>query len=182
MKREFKSKAINNNEEYELLIKQIYEQILLAEGYENIKVEHNTKITGISGQAHQIDVYWEFKIADNVFRVALECKNYSKPVPLGKIRDFHSVISDIGDIKGIFVSTNGYQSGAIKYAGAYNILLKEARAPKNEDWDGFIKSLNVQLILVPTPQAKSISVGVDSLWIKNNNLDNGVPFPNRRFF
>jgi len=36
-------------------------------------------------------------------RVAIECKNYLNEITVGKVRDFHSVLSDIGNINGIKV-------------------------------------------------------------------------------
>ena len=37
-------------------------------GFTDVKVEHNKKIRGLSGQDHPIDAYWEH-------RVAIYCKN-----------------------------------------------------------------------------------------------------------
>lgn len=164
--------ASNNvNTEYELLVKQIYEQLLLEDGINNVVVEHNTKIQGIRSKCnHQIDVYWEFKLAGETHRVAIECKNYSKPVSIAKIRDFYGVIDDIGDIKGVFVSANGFQSGAEQFADAHGITLKEIRQPIDDDWNGYIKSLNINLVFIPSPQLQSISIGLDGNWLKDNNL------------
>jgi hypothetical protein len=33
---------------------------------------------------------------------AIECKNYSKEVSVGRVRDFFGVIHDVGNVKGIF--------------------------------------------------------------------------------
>jgi len=118
---------------FELLVKAIYEEILLQDELENTVVEHDVKVIGKSGLAHQIDVYWEFIRAGVVHRVAVECKDYRGNVSIGKIRDFHSALNDIGNINGIFVTTSAYQSGAIKYANHHGIALKSVAEPSEKE-------------------------------------------------
>lgn len=84
---------------------------------------------GNSGTRHQIDVYWEYEKDGQLHKVAIECKNYSKNVPIGKVRDFYGVIDDIDDLQGIMITRKGFQDGAKKYAASKNIHLKELRAP-----------------------------------------------------
>lgn len=60
-----------------------------------------------------------------------ECKFWNTPVPKEKIHAFRTVVHDSGSMVGIFISKNGYQSGAYEAAYCSNVLLK--------DWDGFIK-------------------------------------------
>ena len=60
-----------------------------------------------------------------------ECKFWNTPVPKEKIHAFRTVVHDSGSMVGIFISKNGYQSGAYEVAYCSNVLLK--------DWDGFIK-------------------------------------------
>jgi hypothetical protein len=125
---------MNDNTEYEIFTQEIYQLILNAEGYNTIKVEHDILLKGSHGQEYQIDVYWEIKIAGIIHRVAIECKNYSKKIPVGKIRDFFGVVHDIGNIFGIIVSMNGFQSGAIQYAFDHGIKLIELRYPNRIDF------------------------------------------------
>lgn len=120
---------------FELFVKSIYEEILALDGYDNINVAHDVKLLGRSGQPHQIDVYWEFKLAGIVHRVAVECKEYTNTISVGKIRDFYGALEDIGNIHGIFVTTKGYQSGAITFAKHKDISLKIVQAPTDEDID-----------------------------------------------
>ncbi len=53
----FIKEPINKNLSYELFVKEIYEQIILEDGYKNIEVKHNILLEGRSGQHHQIDIY-----------------------------------------------------------------------------------------------------------------------------
>lgn len=119
--------------EFELFVKAIYEEILAVDGYDTINVMHDVSLIGKSKQQHQIDVYWEFKLAGITHRVAIECKEYKKTVSVGKVRDFYGALEDIGNIHGIFVTTKGYQSGAITYAKYKDISLKIVKEPTQED-------------------------------------------------
>jgi Restriction endonuclease len=89
---------------------------------EGIKVEHNKTLKGRSGVNHQIDVYYEFERASIKHKVAIEFKDKKRPVEKGQIQEFHSKISDLGDVSGVIISRNGYQSGAREFAAHYNIL------------------------------------------------------------
>lgn len=160
---------------FELLVKAIYEEILSGEGYENIAVEHDIKIQGKSGQLHQIDVYWEFKIAAVTHRVAVECKEYSNTVSVGKVRDFYGAIEDIGNIRGVFVTTQGYQSGAITYAEHKDISLKTISEPTQEEIDKHqgIKEINININALCIDNVEAIP-DFDSKWIiENTSLKEG---------
>lgn len=121
---------MNPNIEYEKFTQEVYQTLVNTDVVNSTNVKHNIQLVGKSGQAHQIDVYWEYKIAGVVQCVAIECKNYNKPVPIGKVRDFHSVISDLNNVAGVMVTKSGYQKGAKEYAAHYGINLKELRTPK----------------------------------------------------
>ncbi len=120
---------MNPNTEYERFTQEIYQQLVNLDVVRTTKVQHNVMLEGRSGQKHQIDVYWEYEIAGNKHRVAIECKNYNKPVPVGVVRDFKGVLDDLNGVNGILVTKIGYQEGAKKYAKEY-IALKELRNPR----------------------------------------------------
>lgn len=157
---------MNNNIEYELFTKSIYEALLHKDGV-TIEVKHNVILKGKAAE-HQIDVYWEYKIADTLFRVAIECKNYNSRVTIGKVRDFHSVLNDIGNIQGIMVSRKGFQSGAKEYAEYYGINLKEIREPEDADWKGRIKTIVMKLNMITT-HIHERKINIDDEWMRNND-------------
>ncbi len=127
----------------------IYQTLHDEDAFQNIKVEHNkTGLVGKSGCSHQIDVYWEFEVAGNIYRTAIECKAYASNVSIGKIRDFYGVLTDIPNLNGIFISLEGFQAGAKKYAEHYGIKLKELRAPKDSDMEGRIQSVHIRYHIV----------------------------------
>ena len=121
---------MNPNTEYERFTQEIYQQLVNLDVVRTTTVQHDVMLVGRSGQKHQIDVYWEYEIAGNKHRVAIECKNYNKPVPIGKVRDFKGVLDDLNGVNGIMVTKVGYQEGTKKYAQEYGIYLKELRTPR----------------------------------------------------
>lgn len=150
--------------EYEKFAQDIFQTLLDDEEIKPIKVQHNVNIKGRSGCKHQIDVYWEFEIACVTHRVAIECKNYNTSnIPIGRIRDFYGALADIGNITGIFVCKNGYQSGAVSFAKYYGIDLKELRVPKSMDMEGRIQTININL-LVCNKNIKQIHPTYDNEW------------------
>lgn len=124
---------MNPNTEYEKFAQEIYQGLLNEESIKAIQVQHNVKLRGKSGQLHQVDVYWEYELAGVNHKVAIECKNYNKPVSVGKVRDFYGVLSDLNNVNGIMVTKVGYQKGAKEFAAHYGINLKELRLPNKEE-------------------------------------------------
>lgn len=120
---------MNPNTEYERFTQEIYQQLVDSDVVKATTVQHNVKLTGRSGQKHQIDVYWEYEIAGNKHKVAIECKNYNKPVPLSVVQGFKGVLDDLNGVNGIIVTKKGFQSGAKQYAKEWGISLKELRTP-----------------------------------------------------
>ncbi|HHQ4708679.1 TPA: restriction endonuclease [Aeromonas veronii] len=163
----------NENTEYEKLAQEIYQAISDAEGVKNINVQHNVKLLGKSGCNHQIDVYWEFEMMGIKHCVAIECKNYSSEVSVGKVRDFFGVLHDVGNTKGIFVTKVGYQSGAEKFANHYGIVLKELRFPTEKDWEGRVKNIVLTInVLFIDIKERSFDVDIDWL-LANSNFKEG---------
>lgn len=153
---------------YELLTQQVYQILLNAEWPgKNICVLHDVKLAGISGQEHQIDVYWEYELAGIKNRVAIECKDYSKPLAIGKVRDFYGVLEDLKDVKGIIIAANGFQKGAKDYAKAFGINLKELTLSDEvpviaEIVNNTFISTKRRLFMIDEAWAKGIGLNVDS--------------------
>ncbi len=131
------------DQDYERFVQNVYQTLLNAEGKDTVEVERDIKLKGISGQEHQIDVYWKYKQAGITYETAVECKLYKKTVNVGRIRDFQGVLTDIRGLRGVFATKLGYQSGAKMYAKAYNIRLLVIREPEEKDYDW--RTLNVEL-------------------------------------
>lgn len=102
----------NPNTDYERLVAEIHQGMLRYEGVENLRVKHNVVVKGKSGASHQIDVFWEFKLAGTTYRTCVECKNYSSAVKKMHVASFAEVLRDIGNANGIIATTNSFQKGA----------------------------------------------------------------------
>lgn len=161
---------MNKNTQYEILAKEIFEELHRVDGFSNINIQHNVLLKGKSGQEHQVDVYWEFKIADQNYKVAIECKNYTHKISIGKVRDFFGVLYDIGNIQGIMVTKKGYQLGAKVFAKYYGIDLKEIRFPNNEDWGNRLKKVDITGHLHAN-HINNIEVVFDLEWIRENRKE-----------
>lgn len=117
-----KPKKITSTQ-YENLVQEVYQALLDSDCIKNIKVDKNVIIKGNSKAPHQIDIYWEFVLAGTKYKTCVECKMLGRNVEKGDILEFQSKIEDIGNVTGIFVTTNGYQQGAMTYGEYKNIRL-----------------------------------------------------------
>lgn len=109
---------------YEKLVQQTHQAILDQEtNIKNLDVQHNVKLTGKSGASHQIDVYWEFRIADTLYRTCIECRDYTSSIKKSRVVEFKGILDDIGNANGIIVTRVGFQEGALTYANHHRIRL-----------------------------------------------------------
>lgn len=134
---------MNPNTEYEKFAQEVYQELVAADVVKTTIVKRDIKLKGKSGQEHQIDVYWEYEIADVKHKVAIECKNYKSKVSIKAVRDFYGVLADLNNVTGIMATKIGYQEGAKKFAAHYGISLKELRAPKQDE--GIMGELEIQI-------------------------------------
>ena len=139
--------AKNTGVEYEVLVKEIFEQILkynLA-NLKTLKIEHDVYIKGNLG-THQIDVYWEFEFNGIKYKTVVQAKDWNSNVPQEKILAFNQILQDIpGQPRGIFITKTGYQKGAREIAEKLNIVLYELRKPTDKDWEGKMRDLKIIL-------------------------------------
>ncbi|MBK8505969.1 MAG: restriction endonuclease [Saprospiraceae bacterium] len=84
----------------------------------------NVKIKDLSGVSREIDVLIRSIVNEMVIQIALECKDHSRPVEREKIDAFHGKCSALPGInKKVFISSLGFQSGAVKGAKQYGVDL-----------------------------------------------------------
>lgn len=134
--------------EYEKFVQSVYQALLAAQGVDTLDVQNNINLRGNSGCEHQIDVYWEFRLAGQLYRTAIECKSFNKSVNVGRVRDFYGVLVDVPGLIGVFATQIGYQSGAKLFADHCGISLKEVREPTDEDWAGRVRKIHFNAHLV----------------------------------
>ena len=154
---------MNHNTEFEHFTQQVFQKLVKNDVLKPTTVQHNVKLKGKSGCEHQIDVYWEYEIAGNMHRVAIECKNFISLVPIGKVRDFFGVLHDLNNVRGIMVSSKGYQEGAKKFADFYGISLKKLRRPSRDESIGSITT-------TVHADIRHTLFLIDECWIAEHNL------------
>jgi len=107
--------------EYELIVKAICEELSQEEP---VQVHHQREYTGrVSRRKIKVDVSFETQVLGARVLVLVECKCYSRPVPVGDVEEFYGKLNDIGAHKGIMVTRVGYQDGAVKTARGRGIAL-----------------------------------------------------------
>lgn len=156
---------MDQNTEYEIFTQEIYQELTNAHGI-TTSVKHNIKLIGQSGQAHQIDVYWEYEIKGERHKVAIECKNYNRKLSVDKVNAFRGLLADLTGVKGIMITQKGYQVGAKIIAASCGINLKELRLPDIKDNCNIAEiELKVQTSLIRRLYL------LDTDWAKGNNID-----------
>jgi hypothetical protein len=70
-------------------------------------------------------------------------------------------------VRGIIVTTVGFQKGAVDYATTHQIGLKVIRPPQDEDWTNRIRTIALNM-RINTPQLLSCEVTLNKAWIKEN--------------
>ena len=74
----------------------------------------NYKIESEAGQKNEIDILIVSKVNGFDVKIAIECKDFAKKIPIEKIDAFESKCNRINKINTkVFISSNGYQKGAI---------------------------------------------------------------------
>lgn len=152
---------VKNSTEYEKVAQQVYQAILANDEVETIEVLHNVQITGLSGVAHQIDVYWRYLKDGTEHQVLVECKYYQSSIDLIHARNLLGLLTDIPNSQGVLLTTVGFQRGVVNLCNHYGISLKRLRDPQGSDWDGFIQKVEIEGTLHKTDYLE-LGVNLDS--------------------
>src|SRR5262249_6108196 len=155
--------------DYEEFVRSITEALLRAQGLETVTVQRNVQIQGLS-RAHQIDVYWEYRLGGISHRVIINCKCYSSTVEVTDVLTLAGVLTDMPGALGLIVTTIGFQKGAVDYAKTHGIGLKIIRPPQDVDWQGRPRQVNL-VVQFDMPQLKSCRVQLNRDWLNANAID-----------
>ncbi len=164
--RELKAGSHMTNTEYEQYVRNIVEALLHAQGLETVEVKHDVQIQGLS-RSHQIDVYWEYRMGGVSHRVIINCKRYKNTVEVTDVLTLSGVLADMPGVRGLIVSTVGFQKGAVDYAKTHQIGLKIIRPPEDGDWKGRIREIQLS-VKVASPELLSCDVQIDRAWAEAN--------------
>lgn len=106
-------------QQLELLVASIQRQ--LAPG---AKVTHNAKLFGQQSETQrQVDVLVEQAIGPYSIRIVIDCKDYTSPVDVKGVEEFHGLMVDVGANKGALVCPVGFTKAAKKRAKKLDIDL-----------------------------------------------------------
>jgi len=107
----------NNGKDYEFFVAKLQQALLNADAYasqKNIQVEVNKKIVDNCGIERQFDIYWEYELGGLLYKTVIECKDYASTITVEKIDALIGKVKDLPDLKAVFATKMGYQSGAQK--------------------------------------------------------------------
>lgn len=76
--------ATNDGASFESYIHYVYSTLLNLKG-EQVQVSRRTVFRCADGVSYEVDIYYEFMHVGVRHRVAIECKDWAKPVDQGRI-------------------------------------------------------------------------------------------------
>lgn len=117
--------SFTKGKEFEDVVEYIYSSILSNEEIKIELFEKRYKIEGKSGVKREFDIYYEFKVAGHIHKVAIECKNYKNAISIDLVDAFIGKLRDFNNIHGVIISKNGYQKGAKQHANYAGIEVIE---------------------------------------------------------
>ena len=155
----------NNGKPYEVFTQKIFQEILKQKSVKNVTVEHDVTLKGKT-TSHQIDVYWKFESGGIVYETIVQAKDWNQTVDQGELLKFKGILDDLpNQPRGVFVTKTGYQSGAKEMAEKNGILLFELREMTDDDWEGCIKVIQIEMN-IQSPNVEILSVNLDQDWLK----------------
>ena len=163
---------------YENFVAQVYGAILQAESrdgrLQHVSLEKRKTIIGAGGSSNEIDIYWEYEVAGVTYKTAIECKAYStSKVSVDDLRNFSFKLDNIGGVKGLVVTLNGYESGAKIVARDHSIDLLTIREFQPDDMDGYLQTVVVSIILQSPARTEDIIPVFDGEWMIEQGFEEG---------
>jgi hypothetical protein len=163
--------------DYEDFVTKVQKAILEAEGRMGMVVpkmiERNKIIMSQSNTPAEIDIYWEYEVADILHSVAIECKNHNRNIDIGLVRDFAAKIQGIGGLKGLMFTTEGYSEEAINLANFHRIDLRVLRKPNDKDWEGKISGARLRMHMLSSPEIVRFTPKINKEWANDNGYKTG---------
>lgn len=168
--------AKNTGKEYEKFVAELQQALLNADvimNGSNIAVEINKIITDGCGVDRQFDIYWEYELGGITYKTVIECKDYKSKVSVDKIDAFIGKVRDIPDLKPVFATKTGYQSGAELKAEKNKIDLLIVREQNDSDWtaeDGtaLVKKIRINVNVCMPARIHKFEPMIDAQWLKEN--------------
>lgn len=113
---------------------------------QNTTIRQNYKLLDNAGLNREFDIYISSIVNSLDVNIAVECKDYkTRKISIEKIEAFQTKCSDVPSIhKKIFISRNGFQSGATAKAKIYGIELLELNELDNYEFSKWFTIKNLR--------------------------------------
>ena len=134
-------------QDYERLVKDIYETLGQATGVEIECWGAKCRIKDRDGIFRQIDVVTKHSDGVNQYRTLISCKNWERKIGSAHVTEMAKLIDDTDANKGVIVSAKGFSLPAKKKAEANGIGLVELRRPMDRDWEGLIRRVHIRIVM-----------------------------------
>ncbi|WP_227734818.1 restriction endonuclease [Yersinia proxima] len=98
-------------------------------------VQHNVMLDGIQSETkRQVDVLVEQSIGQYKMRIVIDCKDYTKPVDVKGVEEFHGLVQDVCAHQGVLVCPAGFTKTALRRAQKLQIALYRPVSTGNHKW------------------------------------------------
>ncbi|ANT65455.1 restriction endonuclease [Prosthecochloris sp. CIB 2401] len=166
----------NDGKAYEEFVALLHQALLNSEGiskHQNIEIQRNKKIVDSNGIEREFDLYWEYELAGITYKTIIECKDYNSTISIEKIDALIGKIRDIPDLRPVFATKKGYQSGAKTKAEQNKVDLLIVREQNESDWqdaDGtpYIKEIHINMVVRLPASITDFQPLIDGEWAKKN--------------
>ena len=174
----------NNGRGYEIFVAGLQQALFESEKYseqKNISIELNKKIVDNCGIEREFDIYWEYELGGITYKTIIECKDYNSNISVEKIDSLIGKIKDIPDLKPVFATKKGYQSGAKTKADQNRVELLVVREQNDSDWEDehgnpLVKIISINLVAYSPAQITKFIPGIDAEWAEiNSDIDLSNP-------
>ena len=113
---------------------------------EGATVTQDDKIVGCESKVErQLDVTIRATVAQYNLLIVVECKDESRPIDVGTMGEFASLLRDVKANKGVMISTSGYTPAALDMARAQAIDARTYVDTESIDWKS---EITIPMLLV----------------------------------
>ncbi len=108
--------------EFEIFCMETLKAVAEKQNLSDFTIKQNQRIETFDG-TYQIDVLAEYKVFNCRNIMVVECKKHNKSIERKYVAELYTKVQSIGAQKGLLISTSGFQSDAVKFAGVHGLSL-----------------------------------------------------------
>lgn len=162
---------------YEEVTEELVGRLSAVSAVTTLRLERDVPVSGRAND-NRIDVLWELQRASGErVRLLFECRSYARRINQQSLHSWRSIVDDVSEpgieTVGVMVTTTGYQSGALRVADTYGIVILELRAPTDRDLDNRWRSVRTELV-IRMPQVTDLSVDATEQLGPDGNVNGGL--------